>query len=195
MRIRIPAVGDLGTANLVLAKRRAVGLLRVVLRRRAESDVRPYGDQAGPLIAPRRLDGGPDRAHVVAVLDPGRMPAVRIEAFERLVGEGEGRGPVELDVVVVMEVDELAQLQMPRQRRSLGRNPLLQVAVGADDVHEMIDQVVARPVELGREAALGNRHPDAVRESLAERSGRRLDTPGMSILGVAGSERAPAAEW
>src|ERR1035437_3011559 len=83
---------------------------------------------------------------------------------------------------------------MPRQRRGLGGDPLLKVTIGADGVHEMIDQVVARPVELSREAALGNRHPDAVRESLAERSGGPLDTLGMSMLGVAGSERAPLAE-
>src|SRR5450759_897161 len=194
MRLRIPAVGNLGAADFFLAERRAVGLLGVVLRRRAESDVRPHGDQAGPLIAPRRLDRGPNRDHVVAVLYPGRVPAIRIETLQCLVGESEGRGPVELDVVVVVEVDKLAQLQMPRQRRSLGRDHLLPVDVGADGVHEMIDQVVARPVELKREAALGNRHPDAVRESLAERSGRRLDTLGMSMLGVAGSERAPLAE-
>src|SRR5450759_5247866 len=194
MRLRIPAVGNLGAADFVLAQRRAVGLLRVVFRRRAESDVRPHGDQAGPPIAPRRLDSGPDSGHVVAVLNLGRVPAVRVEALERPVGEGEGRGPVEFDVVVVVEVDKLAQFQVPRQRRGLGGDPLLQVAVGADGVHEMIDQVVARPVELSREAALGNRHPDAIRESLAERSGRRLDTLRMYMLRVAGSERAPLAE-
>jgi hypothetical protein len=58
----------------------------------------------------------------------------------------------------------------------------------------VVDQVVAGPVELGRQAALGDGHADAVGEALAERAGRRLDALGVSVLGVAGRERAPLAE-
>jgi len=194
MLVRVPAVELLRAADFLLAKGRAVGLLGVVLGRRAVADVRPYRDQAGPLVAPRRLDRGLDRGYVVAILDPGRVPAVRVEALERPVGEGEGRGPVELDVVVVVQVHEPAQLQMARQRGRLGGDSLLEVAVGADGIHVVVDQAVAGPVELGRETALGNGHADAVGEALAERSGRGLDAPGVPMLGVAGRFRAPLAE-
>ena len=48
--IRIPAVGLLGQPDLVLAERRAVGLLAVLLVRRAVADVGPDGDQARPAV-------------------------------------------------------------------------------------------------------------------------------------------------
>ena len=125
-----------------------------------------HRDQAGPLVDPRRLARGRDRSHVVSVLDAGRMPAIRVEPLQGPVRECHRRGAVELDVVVVVEVDELAQLQMARQRSGLGRDAFLQVSVRADRVDVVVDQLVAGPVELSRETALCNGHSDAVGESL-----------------------------
>ena len=97
-------------------------------------------------------------------------------------------------MVVVVQIDELAQLLMTRQRSGLGRDPFLQVAVGADHVHEVVDQVVAGPVEFGRETPLSDGHPDAVGEPLAEWAGRGLDSLSVSVLGVTGRQRAPLSE-
>ena len=41
---------------------------------------------------------------------------------------------------------------------------------------------------------LGQRHPDAVGDALARGSGRRLDTDGVPVLGVAGRQAAPGAQ-
>ena len=64
---------------------------------------------------------------------------------------------------------------MAGQARRLGRDALLEVAVRADPVRPVVDDLVAGPVELGGEPALGDGHADGVGEALAERAGRRLD--------------------
>ena len=58
----------------------------------------------------------------------------------------------------------------------------------------MADDRVARAVVAVGEEALGDRHPDAVREALAERPGRRLDTGGVAVLRMSRRSRLPLAE-
>ena len=168
--VRVPAVRLLGEPDLVRAERRAVGLLAVVLVRAAVADVGPDGDEARPVVGARGLDGRLDGVDVVAVLDPARVPAVGIEALDDVLGEGHRRRPVELDVVVVVEDDQLAQPEVAGEARRLGRDAFLEVAVGRDDVGPVIDDGAVGLVELGRQPSLGDGHPDRVGEALAERA-------------------------
>ena len=93
----------------------------------------------GRVVGQRGLDGRLDGGDVVAVGDPLGVPAVRVEALGDVLGEGHLRRPVELDAVVVVEDDELAQAQVAGQAGRLGGDPLLEVAVGGDDVGPVID--------------------------------------------------------
>ena len=129
----------------------------------------------------RRLDG----VQVVAVVDPLGVPPVGVEALEHVLAPRHRRRSVELDVVVVVQEDQLAQAQVAGQAGRLGRDALLQVAVGADAVGPVVDDVVAGPVELGRQPALGDGHADGVGEALAERAGGRLDAGRQAVLGMA----------
>ena len=192
--VRIPSVRLLDEPDLVGPERLAVRLLGVLAVRAAEADVGPDRDQARPVVGPGLLDRRRDRLHVVAVLDPRRVPAVGLEPGDDVLGPGHRGRPVELDVVVVVQGDELAQAEMAGEARRLRRDPLLEVAVGAEGVRPVVDDVMAVAVELGPEARLGDRHPDRVREALAERAGRRLDARGQAVLGVAGRPGAPLAE-
>ena len=70
-----------------------------------------------------------DRVEVVAVDDALGLPAVGGEARGHVLGPGHLRRSVELDEVVVVEDDELAEAQVPRQARGLGGDALLEVAV------------------------------------------------------------------
>jgi hypothetical protein len=79
-------------------------------------------------------------------------------------------------------------------RGGLVRDALHDVAVGADRVDVVVDDVVPGPVEGVGEEALGDRHPDAVREALAERAGGRLDARRHEVLGVPRRLRVPLAE-
>ena len=192
--VRVPAVGLLHEANLVRAQRCAVRLLAVLLVRAAVADVGPDRDQARPVVGPGGLDGRLDRADVVAVLDPARVPAVGIEALDDVLGEGHRRRPVELDVVVVVEDDELAESEVPGEARRLGGDAFLEIAVGGDDVGPVVDDGAFGPVELGHQPPLGDRHADRVGEALAERTGRRLDTGRQPVFGMTRRLAAPLAE-
>ena len=194
--IRIPAVGLLGEANLVGPERGAVRLLRILLVRAAEADVRPDGDEARPVVGPGRLDGGRDRLHVVAVGHALGVPAVRLEARGDILGPGHLRRAVELDEVVVIQDDELAESQVAGQARRFGRHALLEIAVRGDDVGPVIDDraVGTVGVELGGESALGDGHADRVGQALAERTGRGFDAGRQAVLRVARRDAAPLAE-
>ncbi len=122
------------------------------------------------------------------------MPAVALEAPRRVVGEGEIGGAVDGDAIVVVDADQLAEPLVAGEGARFVRNPLHQVAVGAQEVRMMIDDRVARPVEQRRELRLGDRHPHRVADALAERSRRRLDPRREAELGMARRAAAPLPE-
>ena len=142
--VRVPAVRLLGEANLVRAERRAVRLLRPVLVRGAVADDGTDRDDRRPLVGLGGRDGRVDRLDVVAVVDALDVPAIRGEPLEDVLGERPGRRAVELDPVVVVERDELAQPEVAGERARLRADALLEVAVGADDVRVVVDELVAR---------------------------------------------------
>ena len=71
---------------------------------------------------------------------------------------------------------------------------LLEAAVTADHVGEVVDDREVRLVELGGEMGLGDGEADRVRDALPERAGRDLDTVGDPDLGVARGETIDLAE-
>src|SRR5439155_4945661 len=89
LRILRPAVAALGEADLFLAERLAVGCGRVVLVRRAISDVAVEDDQRWTAL---RLPEGPegllDAAEVVGVAHAQDVPAVALEPRGDILGEG-----------------------------------------------------------------------------------------------------------
>src|SRR5262249_39787627 len=68
-------------ADFIGAERRAVGLLRACLIRRAEADDGAAGDQRGPVAALRLLERLGDRLGIVPV-DARRRPARGLEALD-----------------------------------------------------------------------------------------------------------------
>ena len=122
------------------------------------------------------------------------VPAVGLEARADVLGEGEVGGAVDGDVVVVVEDDELAELQVAGERGGLAADALHHVAVAGEDVGEVVHHARAVTVERGAEEALGDGHADGVGEALAERTGGGLDAGRVPVLGVAGRLAAPLAE-
>ncbi len=129
------------------------------------------------------------------------LPAVGLEPLRDVLRPGHRGRPVELDEVVVVEDDELAEPKVAGQARRLRGDPLLEVAVRGDDPRPVVDDRMARPGVFGGEAALGDGHADRVRQALAERSGGRLDArrsariPGdrASCCPTGGTTRDPRA--
>ena len=123
------------------------------------------------------------------------VPAVRREAGALVLGRERHRGrAVDRDVVVVVHVDERAEPKVSRDRGRLRGDALHQVAVGADGIDPVTDDLVVRTVVPLGEETLGDRHPDAVAESLPERARRRLDTRRVAVLGMTRRPRAPLPE-
>ena len=142
----------------------------------------------------RLLDGRADGGDVVPVDPRLHVPAVSLEPLGRVVGEPALGLAVDRDAVVVVADDELAQAQRAGERCGLVRDAFHQAAVADEDIRPMVDDGVVRPVENGGEQSLGKRHPDRVRETLAERSGRRLDAGRDAVFGVAGRLGVELAE-
>ena len=194
--IGVPAERLLGRAHLVLAERRAVRLRRVLGVGRGIRDVRAHDDQRGALrLGLRGRDRRAQRVEVVHVGDVLDVPAVRLEPLALVLAVEAERGrAVDRDPVVVVEVDELAEPEPAGDRGRLRGDALHQVAVGADRVDAVVDDLVVGAVVALPEEALGDRHPDAVREALTERAGRRLDAGRDEVLRVARGERLPLPE-
>ncbi len=142
----------------------------------------------------RRTRRRVERLEIVAVGHALDVPAVTLEPFRRVVREGEVGVPFDGDVILVVEPDQLAELQVARERTRLVRNPLHQVAVGRDEIREMIDDVVAGAVEERRELRFGDRHADHVARALTERSRRRFHARRVPELRMPGSLASPLAE-
>jgi hypothetical protein len=101
---------------------------------------------------------------------------------------------VDRDAIIVIESDQLAESESPRQRAGFMRNPFHQAAVAEEDIRPVVDDLVFRAVELGSHHLFGNRHTDRVGEALAERASGGFDAGGVTDFGVTGSLRAKLTE-
>ena len=144
--VGIEAHHFLGRAHLVFAERRAVRLGRVDRVRRGVGDVRADRDERRALgFVARGRDRRLQRVEVLGVLDPLDVPAVGLHALRVVLAvEGQRRGAVDRDVVVVVADDQLAEPEVPRDRGGFLADALHHVAVRADRVDVVIDDLVAR---------------------------------------------------
>jgi len=67
------------------------------------------------------------------------------------------------------------------------------VAVAGDEVDVMVDDLLFA-IEHRAHVRLGHRHPHRVADPLTERAGRRLDTWGVSELGMSRCLALPLSE-
>jgi hypothetical protein len=94
-------------------------------------------------------------------------------------------------MVIVIEIDQLAEFQVAGKGRGLRGYALHQIAIADDPIGEMIDDLRARPVVRRRQVGFGHRETDAVAKALTERSGRRLDARRKATLGMPRGDAAP----
>ena len=172
-----------------------MGAVGVLLVRRAGRDVGADDDQARAVgdvarAAHRRLE----RVEPEVLVQVLHVPAVGLVARADVLGEGELGVALDRDVVVVVEADQLAEPEVAGQRRRLGLDALLHVAVGGDEVGEVRDRLLVRLVEARGQHPLAQRHPDRGGDPLPERAGGRLDARHVAVLRVAGARRVELAE-
>lgn len=96
-------------------------------------------------------DGRTERIEVGKVSDGLNVPPVRLISHRNVLSKGELRGTVDGDVVVIVEDDELAEAEVASEGGGLGGYALLEAAVAADYVGEVVDNRVGGLVEGGSE--------------------------------------------
>src|SRR5210317_2350373 len=119
------------------------------------------------------------------------VPAVAEVAGGDLFAESQVGVAFDGDLVVKIQVDQVAQSQMAGEGSRFGRNSFHQVAVGTETVNPVIEQL--RADALLQEAG-AHRHADANRDSLAEWSGGGFDAGGVAELRVAYSRAVDLTE-
>ena len=98
---------------------------------------------------------------------------------------------VDRDAVIVPQYDQMVEPEVAGKRDRLLRDAFHMAAVAGQRIDAMIDEVAT---ETGIEMAFCNRHADGIGETLAQRSGGRLDAFRMAIFRVARGLRAELAE-
>jgi len=97
-------------------------------------------------------------------------------------------------VVVVVESDQVAELEVTGSGGGLGGNTLHGAAITEEAVGVVVDKLVAGLVEGGSGLALSHGETNGIGETLAERAGSDLDTLGVVGLGVTGGDAVNLAE-
>ncbi|VUS99972.1 hypothetical protein SB6422_03396 [Klebsiella huaxiensis] len=101
---------------------------------------------------------------------------------------------VDGDAVVVIERHQLAQFQGTGQGAYLVGDTFHHAAVAHEGVSEVVNNVVARTVELCRQRFLRNRHTHRIGNTLTQRTGSGFNTRGVTHFRVTRSFRVQLAE-
>ena len=190
-----PAVEPLGEPDLLLAQRLTVGGAGVLLGRRAEGDVAVDDDEGRAVVGVlEHPEGATEHVEVVRVAHPGHVPAVADEAGGRVVGERPVGAALDRDPVVVVDPAQVGELEVAGERGRLARHPLHHVAVAAEGVDVVVEQLEVGTVEVGRLPPAGDRHPDAGRHPLTQRAGGGLDARSEPVFRVAWTLAVELAE-
>mmetsp|Transcript_3657 Transcript_3657/g.9728 ORF Transcript_3657/g.9728 Transcript_3657/m.9728 type:complete len:430 (+) Transcript_3657:906-2195(+) len=188
--IHLLDVGEVGVAEGCAVHARRARLCRAV------PDCRGHLDERRPRELRLGLVNRGLEAHEICVslLDVDGLPAVRLVALHHVLGEGQLRPAVDLDLVVVVEDDQPAEAEVACEGARLRRDALLHAAVAADDVHVVVEDVEALFVEVGRHVRRRQRETHAVRQALPERARGHLDARADADLRMAGRARIHLTE-
>ena len=195
----------LGRLDLGHAERGAVGRAGALLVRGGPADDGPQRDERRRLgVLLGRLERLVQGVHVLVIAasrpDPVHLlhvPAVGLVARAHVLGLGDVGVVLDGDLVVVVEDDQVAQLLVAGQRGDLVADALLDVPVGHEAVHVVVERAGARRgvrVEQAALAAGAHGHAHGVADALAERAGGDLHAGGEPVLRVAGGDAAPGPQ-
>ena len=189
-----PAERFFCTVEFFVARGFAVGFFGTRAGGQTVTDDGAAENERGTGIGFGGFEGEVNGFDIVAIGENLGVPAVGVETGGAVLGEGEGGVAFDGDVVVVVEVDEFAEAEVPGEGGGFGGDAFHEVAVGDDGVSIMVNEGVIGLVEPGCEVGFSYRHADAVGKALPERAGGHFDAGGEAVFGVAGGDTAPLAE-
>ena len=133
----------------------------------------------GRSVSACRLDGLADCCRVLPSIGLD-VPAERFEAGSDILAEGDVGAGGEGDVVLVVEVDQLAELEIAGDGGRFEGDAFHDIAVGDDAIGVVIDDFVTRTIEGCGEEPLGDGKADPVGEALTQWSGGDFDARSVS---------------
>ena len=166
--VRVEAELLLELLDVVGLERRAVDAVGSLLGG-AETDDSAQLDQGGLVFGLLGfLESTLDAIKVVvAVIDDEDLPAIRLVPLDDILGEGLVGVTVDGDVVVVIDGDQVAELEVASQRGSLARDTLHQAAIAEEAVGVIVDEVETRLVEDSGGVGLAHGKTNSIRDTLA----------------------------
>src|SRR5581483_6272181 len=170
---------------LVGPERLSVCLGGVLTIGAAVADYRTDADEGrAPGFRASFLDRSGQRTEIVGVFNRQRVPSVCLEPPAHVLGECDVRMAVDSDVIVVVDVDDVAESEMARERGGFAGNPLHQISV-TDDRKNAMGKNPGILSEARLDMFAGDRHAHPVAETLAERAGCGFHSRRMVVLGMA----------
>lgn len=106
---------------------------------------------------------------IVTILDPLGVPSVGLEAGENIFSERDVGVTVDGDVVVIIDGNEVAELEMSGQRDGFSGNTLLQTTVSKECVGMVVEEWESVAVEGGTSLGLGDSETDGVADTCRAR--------------------------
>lgn len=123
------------------------------------------------------LDSRLDRVQVVVSIANGlNVPSVCLHSLVDILGERTVDVTINGNMVVVVNGDQVAQLQMTGKGSGLAGNTLHVASITHENIGVVVDDLKSWSVELGRLVVLSNGQTDCIGETLAKRTSCDLDT-------------------
>src|SRR5438445_86153 len=119
------------------------------------------------------------------------MPAVSFKTLWYIFRESERGKTFNRYVIVVVEINQFAELQMSGKRRGFRRHTFHQIAVRHDCIGVMIDQRKIFLIESGSEVRRAHRHSHPVGKTLTQWPRRNLNSRRQAIFRMPWGLRSP----
>ena len=166
-------------------QRLAVRLVRTRLGA-SVTDHRAHPNQRRPRrLCLRSKNRSLNRHQVVPICHMLHMPVISLEPPRHILCKRELRRPIQRDQVVVIQHNQLAQTQCARKRSRLMRDAFHQVAVSAQYIRVVVDDVVRIAVINRRQMFFGSRNSHRHAESLTKRTRCHLNPRRVATLWMA----------
>ena len=154
------------------------------LGRRAEADRGAAGDHRGlPVLRLGRGDRGRDGDRILAV-DMLDMPMGGLEPEQLVIIHGERRVALDRDMVVIVEIDDIAQAKVTGQAGGFRADAFHHIPVAANGIDFIIKKIETRLVVPCGQVLLRDGQAYPIGEALSQRARRDLDAGREPVFRV-----------
>ena len=183
-----PAVVPLGQANFFFSEGLAVRSAGVLLVGSAIRDVAVDNDESRPVVGMEEsLEGAGQHFLIIRIPYARDIPPISDKTGSHVLTECPVRVTFDGDPVVVVDPAKIREFEMAGQRCGLAADAFHHATVTAKGIHVVVENFVAGPVEMVCQPTFRQRHADAGGNPLTQRTGRRFNTGGPAIFGMAGT--------